>query len=220
MSSYQIRDYTQHYPQMDQNKQMGYMNRNIIKQKIKRQDTNDHVKTRRQMKENNNISDIENQLPLKNLTKKIKKVAYNLTSKQNVFGSSTPRKPLRDVTNLVQGNSDQSSEKTPKVNFSFLEDDYLMENLNQGSPTIRKTYYHGVLNYVNKRTSKIFQFSCFLDRELSIPEKYSMKTIGHSIDNDVETDDDQIASAINTYQKEIRGALELNKQQQVQQQQL
>lgn len=45
------------------------------------------------------------------------------------------------MTNLMN-NSDSSSEKTPKVSASYLEDNALTENLNSGSTTVKKTYHH------------------------------------------------------------------------------
>lgn len=78
---------------------------------------------------------------------------------------------------------------TPKLiaNTPFLEDIMIK---GENDMLAKKTKHHAELCYTNHKTQRKYQFSCYLDQELNIPEQFKSKLLQHSVDNDVTTDED------------------------------
>jgi len=121
------------------------------------------------------------------LSKKIQK--FNLTSKA----------PLKPLTNLSSKSSSIVSKATTTNDKFFLEDTY----------KVTKNYV--TLSYSNFSKTTNMDFLCFHERDLDISSTFSDKIVSHSCDNDVDSDDEQINSAIKTLYSSLEEAIKEEK---------
>ncbi|KAL4434544.1 hypothetical protein ABPG74_007328 [Tetrahymena malaccensis] len=126
------------------------------------------------------------------LCKAIKK-CYQETEKQNTQQQhDQKRKPLQDITNTIQHQNDFKV-KSEKV-----------------QTETKLTNKYAYLTFLNRTAEKKYRTLLFVDRELNFPQEYQKKLQNHISDNDADSDDDQIFSAINQLKQSL--ILETDKQ--------